>query len=69
MSDSTLRTIFYAAIDRIQKLEASDSDLALVFVMAEFIDALDGTEGIAKITDRLEAKWKIAQGEYARGEV
>lgn len=69
MADQSLKTVFIKAMARIKKLEASDSDLALVFIMAEFIDALDGSDKRAKITDWLEAKWKIAQGEYTRGEI
>lgn len=69
MADQSLKTVFIKAMARIKKLEASDSDLALVFIMAEFIDALDGTEEMAGITDWLEARWKKVQGEYARGEV
>ena len=44
MADQSLKTVFYEAMARIKKLEASDSDLALVFFMVEFIDALAGTE-------------------------
>jgi len=50
-------------------LKASETDLALVLIMSEFINALGGSSEMAKIVDRLEAKWKQAQGEYARGEV
>lgn len=69
MTDLTLKTVFYAAMDRIQKLEASKADLALVFIMSEFITEAGGAEEMAKQIDRLEARWKTAQGEYARGEV
>lgn len=69
MADLSLKTVFYAAMGRIQKLEASKTDLALVFIMSEFITEAGGAEEMAKQIDRLERKWKVAQGEYARGEV
>lgn len=69
MTDQTLKATFYEAMDRIQKLEASKTDLALVFIGAELIDARGGSAEMAKVVSRLEAKWTKAQGEYARGEV
>jgi len=69
MTDKTLKEVFYSSMVRIQALKASETDLALVLIMSEFINALGGSSEMAKIVDRLEAKWKQAQGEYARGEV
>ena len=69
MFDSTLKAVFYAAMNRIQKLKASEADLALVLIMSEFIDALGGSAEMAKIIDQLEANWKKGLAEYARGEV
>lgn len=69
MSERTLEVVFYAAMERIQRLEASDTDLALVLVMSEFIDALGGSQEMAKLVDQLERKWQRGLEEYERGEV
>lgn len=69
MTENTLEQTMYDSMGRITQCEATETDLALVFIMSEFIDALGGVQGMEGVVGRLEARWKIAQGEYARGEV
>lgn len=69
MIDQSLHQVFLEAMDRIQRLEATSVDLALVLVMSEFIDEVGGSGEMAKQIDSLEAKWRKGLREYARGEV
>ena len=69
MIDQTLHQVFLEAMSRIQRLEATSVDLALVLVMSEFIDEVGGSAEMAKQIDSLEAKWQKGLREYARGEV
>ena len=56
------------AIARIVSKKAEGSDIALTFIMAEFIDVV-GLQQMRKMIPALEAKFAVAQEEYARGEV
>lgn len=69
MIDQSLHPVFLEAMDRIQRLEATSVDLALVLVMSEFIDEVGGSGEMAKQIDSLEAKWRKGLQEYARGDV
>lgn len=69
MKEKTLKQTMYDSMGRIARREATQTDLALVFIMSEFIDSLGGSQEMAKIVDQLKLKWKRVQGEYARGEV
>ena len=69
MKEKTLKQTMYDSMGRIARRKATQADLALVFIMSEFIDALGGS-GAAQIhVVALEATWKQVQGEYTRGEV
>lgn len=69
MTEKTLKQTMYDSMGRIARREATQTDLALVLIMSEFIDTLGGSKAAQIHVDALEAVWKIAQGEYARGEV
>lgn len=69
MIDQSLHQVFLEAMGRIQRLEATLVDLALVLVMSEFIDEVGGSEKMSKQIGNLEAKWQKGLREYARGEV
>ena len=69
MTEKTLKQTMYDSLGRIARREATQTDLALVFIMSEFIDSLDDSKAARIHVVALEAKWKKAQGEYARGEV
>ncbi len=69
MINQSLHQVFLEAMGRIQRLEATSVDLALVLVMSEFIDEVGGSSEMAKQIDSLEAKWQRGLREYARGEV
>jgi predicted transcriptional regulator len=68
MVDKTFEQTMYDSLGRITRREASQADLALVYIMSEFIDLLGGSKAAQIHILALEAKWKKAQGEYARGE-
>lgn len=69
MADKTLQQTMYDSMGRITRREASQADLALVFVMSEFIDLLGGSKAAALHVPSLETMWKKAQEDYARGKV
>lgn len=69
MIDQTLHQVFLEAMGRIQRLEATSVDLALVLVMSELIDEVGGSSEMSKQVDNLEAKWQKGLRAYARGEV
>ena len=64
----TLEETTMNAMAMIKKMEATPSDLALIFLMSEFIDTI-GQDTFKAGLRRLEQRWQVAQGEYARGEV
>lgn len=69
MTEKTLKQTMYDSMGRIARREATQTDLALVFIMSEFIDTLGGSQAMAKLVDQLERKWQQGLEEYARGEV
>lgn len=69
MTEKSLKQTMYDCMGRIARREASQADLALVFIMSEFIDALGGSKAAQIHVIALEPLWKKAQGEYARGEI
>lgn len=64
----TLEETTINAIALIKNMEATPSDLAFIFLMSEFIDAI-GQDTFKAGLRRMEQRWQVAQGEYARGEV
>lgn len=69
MIDQSLHQVFIEAMGRIQRLEATSVDLALVLVMSELIYEVGGSAEMSKQIGNLEVKWQKGLWEYARGEV
>lgn len=69
MKEKTLKQTMYDSMGRIARREATQTDLALVFIMSEFIDTLGGSKAARIHVIALEPLWKQGLEEYARGEV
>lgn len=69
MTEKSLKQTMYDSLGRIARREATTTDLALVFLMSEFIDSLGGSKTAQIYMIALEPVWQKAQAEYARGEI
>lgn len=69
MTNKTLEQVMNDAMGRIVRREATQSDLAVVFLMSEWIDVIGGSAAARLHIPALEVMWAKAKEEYARGEV
>lgn len=69
MTNKTLEQVMHDSMGRIVRQEATSTDLAVVFLMSEWIDVIGGSAAARLHIPALEVMWAKAKAEYVSGKI